>query len=795
MSAAEAVAATGDARIDGILSGAKWSGPITYADTDSSADYQAGYDSDDNSNAISAPNERLLQFTAQQMRAFHSVLTTTLYSQEPAAIGLSVSAFTNLDITYAGAGNANATIRAANSDDPVTAYAYNPSDDEYGGDTFFGNAYDNTASSLKNPVAGNYAWFTMYHELGHSLGLKHGHETTGGVGGALPYDFDSNEFTVMTYRNYVGARLNGSTSEEWGDPQTFMMLDIAALQAMYGADYTANSGDTTYAWNPASGNTLINGQIAIRPGANRIFATIWDGGGNDTYNLSAYSTDLSINLTPGGHSLFSAGQRALLGVNRFARGNIFNALTVGGSDASLIENAIGGAGNDSIVGNDGINSLNGQGGADILSGGAGSDTLVGGLGSDTLLGGSGADTLTGGQDADTFKGTVADMNGDVIADFTVGERITFVGVSLGGSTPFSFSLNGSTLTFSGGSLTLQDPPSGGRLIAAANAVDGGVDLTLQKASVRNDFNGDGRSDLLWRNSNGQLSSWLGSGNGALIDNGHIVNQFVPAAWRIQGTADFNGDGRADILWRNVNGQLSSWLGSGNGALIDNGSVVNQFVPLAWKIAGTGDFNGDGRADIVWRNDNGQLSEWLGTSNGGLIDNGGIVNQFVPTAWKIMGTGDFNADGFSDVLWRNDNGQLSQWLGSANGGLIDNGVNVNQMVPNAWKISGTGDFNGDGFDDVLWRNDNGQLSEWLGSANGRLIDNGAVVNQFVPNSWKIAGTGDFNGDGRADIAWRNVSGQLSEWLGTQNGGFIDNGGIVNQTVPNAWTIHIQDYQLI
>ena len=110
-------------------------------------------------------------------------------------------------------------------------------------------------------------------------------------------------------------------------------------------------------------------------------------------------------------------------------------------------------------------------------------------------------------------------------------------------------------------------------------------------------------------------------------------------------------------------------------------------------------------------------------------------------------------------------------------------------------TGTGDFNGDGFSDVLWRNDNGQLSEWLGSANGRLIDNGGVVNQVVPNAWKIAGTGDFNGDGRADIMWRNDSGLMSEWLGTANGGFTDNGGIVNQLVPNAWTIHIQNYQLI
>ncbi|WP_295529992.1 VCBS repeat-containing protein [Novosphingobium sp. Chol11] len=190
-----------------------------------------------------------------------------------------------------------------------------------------------------------------------------------------------------------------------------------------------------------------------------------------------------------------------------------------------------------------------------------------------------------------------------------------------------------------------------------------------------------------------------------------------------------------------------------------------------------------------------MSNWLGTANGGLQDNGNIVNQYVPLDWKIAGTGDFNGDGRSDILWRNDNGRLSQWLGTANGGLSDNFANVNSFVPTSWKVAEIADFNGDGFADVLWRNDNGQLSEWLGSASGRLIDNGSVVNQIVPLVWKIAGTGDFNGDGRANIVWRSDSGQLSEWLGTAKGGFADNGGIVNQFVPTAWSIHIEDYQLV
>ena len=440
-------------------------------------------------------------------------------------------------------------------------------------------------------------------------------------------------------------------------------------------------------------------------------------------------------------------------------------------------------------------NLTGTSGNDTLTGTALNDTLNGAAGNDLLVGGLGADTLTGGSGADTFRGSAADFIGDTITDLASGDRITFVGASLTGATPFAFSLSGSTLTYTGGSMTLSNLPQGFRLKATANTLDGGVDLSLQRGSVRHDFNGDGRSDVLWRNSNGQLSSWLGNGNGGLSDNGGAVNQFVPAAWKVISTGDFNGDGRADVLWRNDSGQLSSWQGTANGGLSDNGAIVNQFVANAWKIAGIGDFNGDGRSDILWRNVNGTLSSWLGNANGGFSDNGGVVNQVVASSWKIAGNGDFNGDGFDDILWRNDNGQLSQWLGRANGGFTDNGAIASRSVPTAWKTAGTGDFNGDGRSDILWRNDNGQLSEWLGTANGSFSDNGAVVNQFVPNAWKIASVGDFNGDGRADILWRNVSGQLSEWLGSANGGLIDNGGVVNQTVANAWAIQNFEYLLI
>ena len=364
-----AVAPSGDQRIDGLLSGVKWgAGSISYSDPNSAGDYQASHP------------ENLTHFqhiNAAQLRAAHATLSDTIRTQPPGAYTYSVEGFTNLSISYAGSGSGAGTIRLANTDDPDTAYAYYPANTVYGGDVFFG-------PSGRSPKAGNYHYYTVVHEIGHALGLKHGHDAD--VYGALPSGTDSMEYSVMTYRSYVGADAQAVYNETWGYAQTFMMYDIAALQRMYGADFGHNGGNTVYTWNPTSGASYVNGALAIAPGGNRIFQTIWDGNGTDTYDLSNYATDLRVDLRPGEHSTFSEVQLADLDTfgGHIARGNVFNALQDNGDARSLIENAAGGAGSDSITGNNAANLLQGGGGDDTLGGRNGSDTLGGGAGDDWL---------------------------------------------------------------------------------------------------------------------------------------------------------------------------------------------------------------------------------------------------------------------------------------------------------------------------------------------------------------------------------------------------------------------------
>jgi serralysin len=217
------------------------------------------------------------------------------------------------------------------------------------------------------------------------------------------------EYSVMTYRSYVGSDAELLYNENWGYAQTYMMYDIAALQYLYGADFSVNAGNTTYTWDPATGATNVDGALAIEPGRNRVFLTLWDGNGEDTYDLSGYATDLDVDLAPGGHSVFSSAQLAYLGGGRndgYARGNVFNALLYQDDARSLIENALGGRGDDTLRGNDAANRLEGGAGADTLDGRSRADTLIGGAGRDRLYGGNWGDTLIGGGDADMLYGGI-----------------------------------------------------------------------------------------------------------------------------------------------------------------------------------------------------------------------------------------------------------------------------------------------------------------------------------------------------------------------------------------------------
>ena len=469
------------AGIDGLLVGARWAdGFITYSDPDSVTDYQPGHPE---------PFSDFQQATSSQVLAAQFALDGDVASSPTAARGFSVEGFTNLDVSYAGSGSGTGTIRIANTSNPdligAAAYAYYPDNGVTGGDAFFGSHY-------RNPTAGNFDWTATLHELGHALGLKHPHED-GGYG-ALPDDLNCHEFTVMSYRSHIGAGDTGFTNAASSYPQTFMMYDIAALQHMYGADFSTNSSDTSYQWDPLTGDTTIDGSTAISTAGNCIFLTIWDGGGSDIYDLSAYQTDLQLDLAPGGHSVFSADQLARLRAfpvdpSHIARGNVFNALLYQDNLASLIENAIGGSGNDRVSGNQAANTLWGEDGddtllgldnSDELSGGNGADTVYGGSGHDRLIGGSGFDQLLGGSGNDIYIVNAPGEAVEVAGQGTDTVRST-VSYALGAGIERLVLLGGDNLSGAGNSLANTLNGNNGN-----NSLSGGGDLDVLRGSWGND---------------------------------------------------------------------------------------------------------------------------------------------------------------------------------------------------------------------------------------------------------------------------------------------------------------------
>jgi microcystin-dependent protein len=281
-------------------------------------------------------------------------------------------------------------------------------------------------------------------------------------------------------------------------------------------------------------------------------------------------------------------------------------------------------------------------------------------------------------------------------------------------------------------------------------------------------------DILWQNANGQASIWEMSGTNVI--GGGAVSPNPGPNWTDIGTGDFNGDGQSDILWQNANGQASIWEMNGTHAI--GGGAVSPNPGTAWKAIGTGDFTDDGFADdILWRNTStGQVSIW--EMNGNTLMGGGPVSPNPGTAWKAIGTGDFNDDGHSDVLFQNtSSGQVSIW--EMHGNTLTGGGPVSPNPGPSWHAIGTGDFTHDGFsDDILFQNTStGQVSIW--EMNGTSLMGGGPVSANPGTSWHAIGTGD----GGSDILFQNTSGQTSIW--DMNGNTLIGGGPVNPNPGPSW----------
>lgn len=272
--------------------------------------------------------------------------------------------------------------------------------------------------------------------------------------------------------------------------------------------------------------------------------------------------------------------------------------------------------------------------------------------------------------------------------------------------------------------------------------------------IHNDFDGDGRSDVLWRSSSTGAIVYWSAGNSAhatIVKVSYFAYNVAPGFDLSHTTPvvthgnDWDMPVRSVIVVRDAANHDFDLFHDDRGGY---GAYALWEGNADWKVAGAGDFNGDDTSDLLYRNQrdgrNALLSDaswadWAGYSS---------LASVTDLAWTVAGTGDFDGDRSTDVLWRNSvTGKNVIWR-SAN---IATRIQVAPVTNFAWKIDAIADFNGDGKSDIFWRNRSTGANQVWFSANAATRPSVATV---VNQQWRVTATGDFDGDGKSDLFWRN-----------------------------------------
>lgn len=310
--------------------------------------------------------------------------------------------------------------------------------------------------------------------------------------------------------------------------------------------------------------------------------------------------------------------------------------------------------------------------------------------------------------------------------------------------------------------------------------------------VRNDIDGDGRTDLLW-NRSGLFAYW--TMNGATIAG--TATFWYHYRYTLKATGDFDGDGRTDILWTRIESIDSStyifhyyiWRSRGDGGF--DGQYLASLQNAFFTNTVVADIDGDGKDDLIFfRSRAGGpdsfMRYWL--LDGASIKRIGDAYAIAPD-FRITGINDFDGDGRGDILWTHATmGDMYLWQGKA-GGHFEDGVYIGTgNAPKRagdWQVADLHDIDNDGRADIIWETLSvfvfgrapappplERAAYWL--MDGTTIRGIRVFDAPAAYSY-IAAVGDLDGDGYGDIFWRNryelnPVDRIQLWRGRGDGGF-------------------------
>ncbi|MEQ1908159.1 MAG: FG-GAP-like repeat-containing protein [Vicinamibacterales bacterium] len=304
-----------------------------------------------------------------------------------------------------------------------------------------------------------------------------------------------------------------------------------------------------------------------------------------------------------------------------------------------------------------------------------------------------------------------------------------------------------------------------------NSVDAGgwwlddIRIYTCGAPAPTDVNGDGWADLLWRNtSTGDNRVWYL--NGSTVATQGSLPPFADPAWQLIATADFNADGHPDAIWRNTTtGANVVWYL--NGTTISSQASLPTVADLTWHLVASADVNRDGSPDLIWRNQvNGATLVWY--LNGVTLVGQASMPTVADLSWTIAAIADMNGDAAPDLLWHNVvNGATVVW--NMNGVSMVSQGSLPTVPDLAWTLAAALDVNADGKAELFWRH-RGTGATVMWSLSGLLVTNQLSLQSEPETAWHIVGPtaaqtpSDVNGDQHPDLVWHNTStGANAVWL--------------------------------